>query len=66
MLAVRMMKQMKMYNRFYHLTFQDEDDYIDTLPKAVIQQKAKGPRSSVSAEAFGSFNKKGDFQARVI
>lgn len=26
----------------------------------------KGPRSSVSAEAFGMWNKKGDFKAKVV
>jgi len=31
-----------------------------------MKKKAKGPRASVSAEAFGAFNKKEDFKARVI
>ncbi len=26
----------------------------------------KGPRGSVSAEAFGDWNKKGDFKAKII
>jgi len=30
------------------------------------KRKAKGPRASVSAEAFGDFNKKSDFKARVV
>lgn len=30
------------------------------------KQKAKGPRASVSAEAFGAFNKKEDFKPKVI
>jgi len=33
----------------------------------VVANKAKkGPRSSVSAEAFGAWNKKSDFKARVV
>jgi cAMP-dependent protein kinase regulator len=40
----------------------DEDDYIDDLP-AVIDNKFKKPRASVSAEAFGNWNKKEDFKA---
>lgn len=43
----------------------DEDDYIDDLPEKLIN-KNKGPRSSVSAEAFGTWNQKGLFQAKVI
>lgn len=38
---------------------------MDPLPVAVQAQK-KGPRNSVSAEAFGLWNKKENFQARVI
>jgi len=38
----------------------DEDDYVDILP-ALEARKNKGPRASVSAEAFGAFNKKEDF-----
>jgi hypothetical protein len=40
---------------------------MDDLPEQ-IQKKvaAKGPRSSVSAEAFGHWNKKSDFKPRVI
>jgi len=30
------------------------------------KQKARGPRASVSAEAFGAFNKKEDFKPKVI
>lgn len=41
----------------------DEDEYIDDLPLVINQNKAKGPRSSVSAEVFGTWNKKGDFKA---
>lgn len=44
---------------------QDDDDYVDDLP-VVIQNKNKGPRSSVSAEAFGNWNKKSAFQAKVV
>jgi len=31
-----------------------------------MKKKAKGPRASVSAEAFGAFNKKEDFKAIVV
>jgi cAMP-dependent protein kinase regulator len=44
----------------------DEDDYVDILPEDLAKKKAKGPRASVSAEAFGAFNKKEDFKAKVI
>lgn len=43
----------------------EEEDYIDELPLPVAN-KAKGPRSSVSAEAYGKWNKKGDFKPMVI
>ena len=42
----------------------DEDDYVDVLP--VASKRAAKPRASVSAEAFGTWNKKGDFTPRVI
>lgn len=38
----------------------DEDDYVDVLPE-VIKNKNKGPRTSVSSEAFGIWNKKENF-----
>ena len=43
-----------------------EDDYVDDLPD--FKQNVQKPkmRASVSAEAFGKFNKKEDFKARVI
>lgn len=41
----------------------DEDEYIDDLPEVIQQTKKKGPRTSVSAEVFGTWNKKGDFKA---
>ena len=45
----------------------DEDDYVDDLP---LEQTKKintgGPRSSVSAEAFGSWNQRAAFQPKVI
>lgn len=44
----------------------DEDDYVDDLPEVIAKKKAKGPRASVSAEAFGAFNKKEDFKPRII
>ena len=43
----------------------DEDDYCDALP-AVVANKHKGPRASVSAEAFGVYNKKGLFVPKVV
>ena len=39
----------------------EEDEYIDDLPQVINQNKQKGPRTSVSAEAFGNWNKKTDF-----
>lgn len=48
------------------MTFSKEsDDYIETLPEKVVN-KHKGPRASVSAEAFGQWNQKGAFKAKVI
>jgi cAMP-dependent protein kinase regulator len=41
----------------------DEDEYIDDLPTIIQSNKGKGPRTSVSAEAFGAWNKKGEFKA---
>lgn len=50
-----------------HETVSEEDDVIDDLPAAQVEKaKKKGPRASVSAEAFGAWNKKADFVARVI
>jgi len=43
----------------------DEDDYCDDLP-AVVANKHKGPRASVSAEAFGVYNKKAAFVPKVV
>jgi hypothetical protein len=43
----------------------DEDEYIDDLPQVINNNKGKGPRTSVSAEVFGAWNKKGDFKAPV-
>ena len=45
---------------------QEDDDYCDILPEQLTKAKNKGARASVSAEAFGEFNKKADFKARVI
>lgn len=39
---------------------------VEILPEEIAKKKAKGPRSSVSAEAFGQFNKKEEFKARVV
>ena len=44
----------------------DEDDYIESLPAALVSKGRQGPRSSVSAEAFGAWNKKSDFKPRVV
>lgn len=44
----------------------DEDDYVDFLPEDLAKKKAKGPRTSVSAEVFGIFNKKENFKPKVI
>jgi cAMP-dependent protein kinase regulator len=45
----------------------DEDDYLETLPEKVVNKHArKGPRSSVSAEAFGAWNKKSEFKPRIV
>merc|ERR1712166_283590 len=50
-----------------HTTDEDDsDDYVDILPEDLMKKKAKGPRASVSAEAFGAFNKKEDFKAIVV
>lgn len=45
---------------------QDEDDYVDILPEDLAKKAAKGPRTSVSAEVFGQFNKKENFKPKVI
>lgn len=39
---------------------------MDSLPKPIDNKVHKKPRGSVSAEAFGSWNKKEDFKARHI
>jgi hypothetical protein len=31
-----------------------------------MKAKAKGPRASISAEAFGTHNKKADFKPRLV
>jgi cAMP-dependent protein kinase regulator len=41
----------------------DEDEYIEDLPLVIQSNKGRGPRSSVSAEVFGTWNKKGEFKA---
>ena len=42
----------------------DEDDYVDDLP--VPSSTNAKPRSSVSEEAYGLYNKQEDFEPRVI
>ena len=32
----------------------------------MLPQKARGPRASVSSEAYGAFNKKADYKPQVI
>jgi len=51
-----------------HETDEDEEDedYLEILPEKLDNKYKKGPRSSVSAEAFGVYNKKEDFVAKVI
>lgn len=44
----------------------DDDDYVDILPEDLTKKQKQGPRASVSAEAFGAFNKKEDFKPNVI
>jgi len=39
---------------------------VEILPEEIAKKKAKGPRSSVSAEAFGQFNKKENFKPRIV
>ena len=58
------MKQTKKYSCI-GLCNQDEDEYVEDLPEKV-KNKFKGPRSSVSAEAFGGWNKKGAYQPKVV
>eukprot|EP00746_Dinoflagellata_sp_MGD_P128893 gnl/MRDRNA2_/MRDRNA2_63180_c0_seq1.p1 gnl/MRDRNA2_/MRDRNA2_63180_c0~~gnl/MRDRNA2_/MRDRNA2_63180_c0_seq1.p1 ORF type:complete len:345 (-),score=87.64 gnl/MRDRNA2_/MRDRNA2_63180_c0_seq1:288-1322(-) len=43
----------------------NDDDYVDELPPAPASYHTKGQRSSVSAEAYGAWNKKGNFTAPV-
>lgn len=58
--------QSKSYSSFHFFKLQDEDDYVDILPEDLAKKQAKGPRTSVSAEAFGMFNKKENFKPKVI
>jgi len=44
----------------------EEEDYVEDLQEVIAKKKNKGPRVSVSAEAYGMWNKKEDFKARVI
>lgn len=39
---------------------------VDILPEDLAKKRAKGPRCSVSAEAFGTYNKKEAWVAKVI
>ncbi len=50
-----------------HETDEDEeDDYLEELPDLVSNKYKKGPRASVSAEAFGQFNKKEAYKPNII
>lgn len=44
----------------------EEDDYVEDLQEIIAKKKNKGPRVSVSAEAYGMWNRKEDFKAKVI
>ena len=44
----------------------EEEEEVAALPTPKNVQKDRKPRSSVSAEAFGSWNKKEDFVAKVV
>ena len=44
----------------------DEDSQLGDLSKNPIKPKKLAPRTGVSAEAYGQFNKKEDFIARII
>lgn len=44
----------------------EEDDYVEDLQEVIAKKKNKGPRVSVSAEAYGMWNRKEDFKAKVI
>ena len=44
----------------------DEDSQLDDLEKNTAKAKKKGPRVGVSAEAYGQYNKKEDFVARIV
>ena len=44
----------------------DEDSQLGDLSKNPIKPKKIAPRTGVSAEAYGQFNKKEDFVARII
>lgn len=44
---------------------QGSDDYLEDLPEKVVN-KVRGPRSSVSAEAFGTWNLKSAFVAQIV
>ena len=41
----------------------NEEDYVDDLLPELTNKKNKPPRTSVSAEAYGLWNKQGDFEA---
>lgn len=40
----------------------EDEGHVEDLAKAKQAGKARGPRSAVSSEVFGAFNKKEDFK----
>ena len=44
----------------------EEGDEVESLPMPALKPNAKQNRISVSAEAYGTFNKKGNYQPRVV
>lgn len=42
-----------------------DDEFLEDLP-AILANKHKGPRASVSAEAFGVWNKKEEFKPLLV
>ena len=47
-------------------SFVDPEDIIDDLPMEIIKNKQKKKKTAISAEAYGEYNKLGDFKPRVI
>jgi len=45
---------------------EEEDDYDDAYAAEAIKKKNERGHKTISAEAYGSYNKKGEFKAKVI